>query len=800
MRDNYLISKVTLNYYNNYYLSSDEEEIEDILGFNPWTNVISPIYQLEEKEPEETEPEEINNPVIFLAQSENVILQEQSEAHVGPLENHQQLQFQQMLENNIDICAKSQTDIGKTNLIQHKIITHEATPITQSPYRCNMKNRTFLQEEITKMKPQGFTQKSISPWAAPIVIVEKKGGDKRFCIDYRKLNNVIKMDAYPLPRIDNLLESIRTSNWFTTLDLASGYWQVTVHPDDREKTAFITPFGLYEFHVMPFGLCNASATFQRLMNYALQEFLGKFVLVYLDDIIIYSKTFEQHLDHVQQVFTALRNANLKIKLKKCFFCFSNIAFFKHIVGKNGIKPDPTKIEKVKNFPIPTDLTSTRAALELFSYYRKFIKDFSKIAKPITQLLRKDESFQWGEKQQRAFEFLKEILIQAPIFHYPDFDKSFILYTDASGTGLGAVLSQKREDGNECVIAYASRSLNRAEQNYSITDWYMQREICSQCGFPSSQVKRLEEVNNTGNAPRYCEICYRYQYYLYQAEVYNVDMEQVEREHHSQLVTQQEIHNICENCNVKTKLNCIWEIFHGYNSYCSLVGDKCHDSGDHHTHNICDDCLNKTMAKENQKYIKEKHEQDKRNAFLDRAKNYAYTLIDRDQESYIIRRNTAILFQYHLNDSRYPRYKNFCENCGGLLNSRKSNWLIFAYPPKYHYNRNEILTCKTCFAFLAEKCFFEKEIELPPQYPSDLDENDMDFNYLSNEVFWDEPQEVRCKNKGKEKENLLMKNVQQLQQINNNWINAMNGETSTRIAFNYSTEKLYTGRRFPVFHY
>ena len=212
MRDNYLISKVTLNYYNNYYLSSDEEEIEDILGFNPWTNVISPIYQLEEKEPEETEPEEINNSAIFLAQSENVILQEQSEAHVGPLENHQQLQFQQMLENNIDICAKSQTDIGKTNLIQHKIITHETTPITQSPYRCNMKNRTFLQEEITKMKPQGLTQKSISPWVAPVVIVEKKGGDKRLYIDYRKLNNITKMNAYPLPRIDNLLESFRTSN------------------------------------------------------------------------------------------------------------------------------------------------------------------------------------------------------------------------------------------------------------------------------------------------------------------------------------------------------------------------------------------------------------------------------------------------------------------------------------------------------------------------------------------------------------------------------------------------------------
>ena len=148
---------------------------------------------------------------------------------------------------------------------------------------------------------------------------------------------------------------------------------------------------------MPFGLCNAPATFQRLMNYVLQDYLGKFVLVYLDDIIIHSTTFEQHIDHVQQVFDALRNANLKIKLKKCFFCFPSITFLGHIVGRNGIRPDPTKIEKVKNFPIPIDLTSIRAALGLFSYYRKFIKDFSKIAKPITQLLRKDEPFYWGEK-------------------------------------------------------------------------------------------------------------------------------------------------------------------------------------------------------------------------------------------------------------------------------------------------------------------------------------------------------------------------------------------------------------------
>src|SRR5436190_19763325 len=234
---------------------------------------------------------------------------------------------------------------------------------------------------------------SLSPWASPVVIVDKKDSTQRFCVDYRGLNKITKIDRYPLPRIDELLETFRTANWFTTLDLASGYWQVEMNEADKEKTAFITHKGLYEFNVMPFGLCNAPGTFQRLMNFVLQDFLGKFVAVYLDDIIIYSRTFEQHIDHIQLIFEALRTATLKIKLKKGFFCFPNIAFLGYIVGRNGISPDPTKVEKIKNFPEPTNLKELREALGLFSYYRKFVKDFSQIAKPLLILLKKDTSFE-----------------------------------------------------------------------------------------------------------------------------------------------------------------------------------------------------------------------------------------------------------------------------------------------------------------------------------------------------------------------------------------------------------------------
>jgi hypothetical protein len=254
------------------------------------------------------------------------------------------------------------------------------------------------------MEVSGIIRRSYSPWASPVVIVGKKEGDKRLCIDYRKLNAATKVDAYPLSRIDDLLDSLGGSQWFTTLDLASGYWQVAMHPEDVERTAFIIPNGLYEFLVMPFGLNNAPGTFQRLMNWVLRDFIGIFVVVYLDDVIIHTKgTFELHIDHITQVFRALRDAHLSIKLKKCHFCYPSLAFLGHIVGQGGLQPDPEKIQKIKDFPIPRNVTQVRAALELFGYYRKFIKDFSRHAKPLTMLLKKDQPFEWNAKQQNLFE-------------------------------------------------------------------------------------------------------------------------------------------------------------------------------------------------------------------------------------------------------------------------------------------------------------------------------------------------------------------------------------------------------------
>ena len=302
-----------------------------------------------------------------------------------------------------------------------------------------------------------------------MVLVRKKNGKLRFCVDYRKLNNVTKKDRYPLPRIDELLESLSEASWYTTLDLASGYWQLKVREEDKAKTAFVTKHGLFEFNVMPFGLCNAPATFQRAMDNVLRKIKGKFVLVYLDDIIIFSKNYEEHLQHLQQVFDCLEEANLKINPEKCHFCNKEIQFLGHVINEKGVKPDPAKIEKIVNMTSPRNVKQLRTVLGLFSYYRRFVKNFSKLVAPMNELLKRDHEYEWELQHQQIFEDIKEMMMTVPILSYPNFNKPFILSTDASTNGLGAVLSQKDEEGKVHPIWFASRTLSPAEKNYNITE-------------------------------------------------------------------------------------------------------------------------------------------------------------------------------------------------------------------------------------------------------------------------------------------------------------------------------------------
>ena len=296
---------------------------------------------------------------------------------------------------------------------------------------------------ILDMKEQGVIRPSQSPWVCPVVLVPKKDGQLCFCVDYRRLNSITKKDVYPLPRIDEILDALGKTSYFSSLDLASGYWQVELDPESQNKSAFTTHRGLFEFTRMPFGLCNAPATFQRLMTQILADLEWGICFVYLNDILVASQTFEEHLKHLESIFKRLRKVVLHLKPRKCLLLRDEVPYLGHIVTRAGIKPDPAKIEQVKTYPVPCDVTKVRQFLGLASYYRKFIPGFAAIARPLHMLTKKDVKFDWNLACSDAFQTLKEKLISAPVLSYPKFgpDVEFILETDASANGLGAILSQ-----------------------------------------------------------------------------------------------------------------------------------------------------------------------------------------------------------------------------------------------------------------------------------------------------------------------------------------------------------------------
>ena len=377
-------------------------------------------------------------------------------------------QFYSLLLSFSDIFPESDDDFGHTPLLQHRIDTGSATPTHQPPRRIPPHQRQEAQHLIQRMLEKNVISRSHSPWSSPVILVRKKDGSLRFCVDYRKINEVTRKDAYPLPRIDDTLDTLAGSSWFTTLDLLSGYWQVDIAESDRDKTAFATREGLFHFNVMPFGLCNAPATFQRLMDMVLAGLLWDVCLVYLDDVIIMGRDFQSHLNNIGMVLERLREAGLKVKPAKCVFFKKEVSFLGHVVSNKGISTDPSKAGKIAHWPTPSTLSQLQQFLGLASYYRRFIRNFATISRPLHRLTEKNTPFNWTTECDNAFIYLKKLLTTAPILSFPDFSRSFILDTDASNDGIGAVLSQRHNDGREYVIAYASRSLSKSERNYSVT--------------------------------------------------------------------------------------------------------------------------------------------------------------------------------------------------------------------------------------------------------------------------------------------------------------------------------------------
>lgn len=373
----------------------------------------------------------------------------------------------QLLHRNLSVFSRGETDLGRTHLTMHEIDTGEAKPIKLPPRRVPLHLQQEVADGLKQMLDSGIIRPSCSPWAAPVVLVRKKGGGLRFCVDYRKLNDVTSKDAYPLPRIDDALDSLSHACWFSTLDLASGYWQVEVDPKDRYKTAFITRQGLFEFNVLSFGLCNAPSTFQRLMDLILADLQWTTCLVYLDDIIVFGRTFQEHLARLDEVLVKLQQANLKIKPSKCNLFSTQVHYLGHVISAEGVMADPAKVAAVREWPVPRNQTEVQSFVGLASYYRRFVKGFADIARPLHQLAKKGKRFQWTEDCQRAFDQLKASLITAPVLAYPDPNKTFILDTDASDVGIGAVLSQEW-GGHERVVAYASRALTKQERKYATT--------------------------------------------------------------------------------------------------------------------------------------------------------------------------------------------------------------------------------------------------------------------------------------------------------------------------------------------
>lgn len=366
--------------------------------------------------------------------------------------------YEHLVERHIELFRLRP---GSTNLVYHHIPTGESAPARVPARRIPMHWRDKILTQLDSMLMQGIIRPSSSPWLAPAVYTAKKNGEVRIAVDYRELNKRTAKDAYPLPLPDEIQDRLHGSCVYSTLDLNSGYWQVPVKPEDVAKTAF-TPgpgLGAYEFLKMPFGLTGAPATFQRLMDKLLGDL--PFVFIYLDDALIHSSCESEHIEHLGVVFSRLQQAGLTLSGSKCHIAQSQVHYLGHVFNQHGMRPDPAKVQSVHEWPPPTSASELRAFLGLASYYRRFVCHFAELAAPLNELLCKGELFRWQAKHQRHFDQLKDALTTAPVLHYPSRTDTFVVTTDASNCGLGAVLEQGGK-----VIAFKSRALSASEKNYS----------------------------------------------------------------------------------------------------------------------------------------------------------------------------------------------------------------------------------------------------------------------------------------------------------------------------------------------
>ena len=375
------------------------------------------------------------------------------------------------VKRNIQRFAAKLDELGRNSDNPHLIKTGSAKPISMRYYRTSPALQREIERQIQELLRHGLIEPSRSRWRSPVLLVKKPDGTFRLVCDYRNLNKVTEKESFPLPRLEDVWDLIgeKKPQYFSVLDLSSGFWQLELDDETKHKTSFVTRCGQYQWNVLPFGLTNSPITFQQTMNQVLADLILTCCIVYVDDIIVFSPDLQTHLQDLQKVFDRLEQAGLKLKLSKCRFAVQKVKYLGHLLEPEGILPNPEKVEVIRNYPVPKNPKHVRQFLGLCNYYRRFQKDYSKIAKPLHNLTKKDTTWQWSQSCQDAFEQLRQNLLTAPMLNYADMERPFILTTDASDFALGYVLSQKDTDGVERVIEFAGRSLRGSELNYSVTD-------------------------------------------------------------------------------------------------------------------------------------------------------------------------------------------------------------------------------------------------------------------------------------------------------------------------------------------